>query len=290
MDNPHSDTGTARPGKLPVEPRPPASLPEAGVEIEATTVKRLVEGVASLTLGSIILLIGLLGGLVSSAFLAGGWKRESELVDGHNRTYWELIKQHGQAQMELAGKTNAVIAELEDVRNSLQAKISVCENERDQARRQFDAIESAVRTHESKDASKAQAFERLQRSLPAVAGLAKEFLEDAPDGLADEEAIAKSLMRQVLNTNGFAEFLSGSNASSVQVEVDEGFTVHLDWSKGKSAAYKTLERLGRHNDEALVHRVNSDLNQVGVAFLDDSTYIVRGPDGGVALVSPDTSP
>lgn len=113
--------------------------------------------------------------------------------------------------------------------------------------------------------------------------LIPEVLEEKPDGIETEAEAMASLLWQLKAQDGYAEFLTGHEFTSVQVSYD-GESFNFEWNRGASAIPKIMNRLSLPADESTIAQLNAEMNLIGVAWLPGSNQIVRGVDGGLALV------
>ena len=110
-----------------------------------------------------------------------------------------------------------------------------------------------------------------------------EVLGEKPDGIDTEAEAMASLLWQLKAQDGYAEFLSGNEFTSVQI-TNDGDSFNFEWNRGASAIPKILNRLSLKTDEATITQLNAEMNLIGVAWLPGSDQIVRDIDGGLALV------
>jgi hypothetical protein len=110
-----------------------------------------------------------------------------------------------------------------------------------------------------------------------------EILEESPTGIeTDAEAMA-SLLWQLKAQDGYAEFLKDNKFISLQVTYD-GDNFNFEWNHGNSVIPKILNHLSLSADANTINQLNAEMNLMGVAWLPGNLQIVRGVDGGLALV------
>lgn len=118
--------------------------------------------------------------------------------------------------------------------------------------------------------------------------LVTDVLDEEPDGLLTVEEGIASLLWQVKSQSGFAEFLCGDRSISVQVTFAQD-SINFEWTRQDNVVHKILRNIGLAPDEATITQLNSELNILGAAWIDDDQYIVRGHDGGLALIAPNSA-
>lgn len=116
----------------------------------------------------------------------------------------------------------------------------------------------------------------LQQVVSAV-------LEEQPDGITTREEALASLLWQVKSQAGFAVFLSGERRTALQVTFTDDY-MEFEWDSGANPLLQILPNVGLEPTEERLTQFNAELNLLGVAWLDGTNYIVRGTDGGLAVV------
>lgn len=116
----------------------------------------------------------------------------------------------------------------------------------------------------------------LQQVVSAV-------LEERPDGITTYEEALASLLWQVKSQAGFAVFLSGERRTAMQVTFTDD-SMEFEWDSGANPLLQILPNVGLEPTEERLTQFNAELNLLGVAWLDGTNYIVRGTDGGLAVV------
>ena len=113
--------------------------------------------------------------------------------------------------------------------------------------------------------------------------LVPDIQSESPDGLGSYEEVMASLLWQVKSQNGFAEFLSGEKSIAVDVSFEEE-SVQLDWDRRSNLLLRIADNVGVALDDSSLRQLNAELNVLGVAWLDEFNYVVRGVDGGLRVV------
>lgn len=172
----------------------------------------------------------------------------------------------------------------------LQTRVAHLERENDELRATKAKLQSEADTlHKERDARKDDA-ERLATTFlthPVLRATAASIIEDKPDGIRTADDAIASLVWQLRAQDGFAEFLAADKAHRVHVKYGADNGVDFDWETGSSSVVRILDGAGVTATPTLIRRLNTGINRVGVAWLDDGRSIVRTADGGLALVVPE---
>ncbi|MCB9706405.1 MAG: hypothetical protein H6711_31455 [Myxococcales bacterium] len=120
----------------------------------------------------------------------------------------------------------------------------------------------------------------LRQVAPAI-------LEFNPDGIETEEEAMAAFLWQVKSQGGFAEFLSGGSAMSVQLTCSDD-SVKFDWRERHQNILSRIgdAAVGRAPTDEELRQWNAEMNLLGVAWLSDKDYVVRGGGGGLSLIGP----
>lgn len=141
---------------------------------------------------------------------------------------------------------------------------------------------------ELREAARAEFGDRFATSLAnkdTLARLLPSLRSGDPDGVLDDEQVMASFLWQVKSQEGFAQFLSGDRSHSVNVMFEAGST-SFKWQDSPNLLVQILKDEMQPHDPATVSRLDRQMNLLGVAWLDNGTYVVRGLSGGLSVVRP----